>query len=117
MKQRVVWFVAAMVVAVVLAVMATTPPAPDTATSNPVEPSTQRAFAHVERIAAQPHPTGSTANAVVRDYLVGELEAMGLSVETVSGTLDGAGQARLLARQKQRNADRIRQRDRGPAGG
>ena len=95
MKQRVVWFVAAMVVAVVLAVMATTPPAPDTATSNPVEPSTQRAFAHVERIAAQPHPTGSTANAVVRDYLVGELEAMGLSVETVSGTLDEAGQAKL----------------------
>lgn len=95
MKQRSVWFVAAMVAAVMLAVMATTPPAPGAEADEPTAPSFARAFAHVERIAAQPHVTGSAANAEVRDYLVGELEAMGLAVETVSGTLDEAGQAKL----------------------
>lgn len=95
MKQRIGWFVAAMVVAVVLAVIATTPPAPEAESDDPSVPSFGRAFAHVERIAVEPHVTGSAANAKVREYLVGELEAIGLEVETVSGQLDEDGQAKL----------------------
>lgn len=89
------WLAAALVAAVVLAIMATTPPSPGSESGDPGQPSTQRAFAHIERIADEPHVTGSAANAEVRRYLVGELEAMGLEVETVSGRLDEAGQEKL----------------------
>ncbi|MDQ1744919.1 MAG: hypothetical protein QOE23_3258 [Pseudonocardiales bacterium] len=40
--------------------------------------STSRARAHVAVIAAEPHPTGSPANAAVRDYLLGQLSELGL---------------------------------------
>src|ERR671920_2017732 len=40
--------------------------------------SAERAFSHVEQIADRPHPVGSAANAEVRDYLVGQLEDLGL---------------------------------------
>lgn len=39
-------------------------------------------MAHVRQIAARPHVTGSDANREVRDYLVGELRRLGLTVET-----------------------------------
>ncbi|MDI6102982.1 M20/M25/M40 family metallo-hydrolase [Actinoplanes sp. NEAU-A12] len=40
--------------------------------------SAARARAHVERMAAQPHPTGSAAHAEVRRYLVDQLTGLGL---------------------------------------
>lgn len=40
---------------------------------------------HLERIADQPTPTGSEANAQARDYLVDELEALGLDTEVHEG--------------------------------
>lgn len=43
--------------------------------------SAQRAQAHVEKIAIKPHPSGSVANAEVRDYLVENLEELGAEVE------------------------------------
>lgn len=80
--------------------------------------SVDRAMADVREIAQQPHPTGSPANARVRDYLVAQLRAIGLDVrvqrelsigpsrfawvENVVGVLPGAsdkdtaGQAVLL---------------------
>jgi hypothetical protein len=51
-------------------------PRPASAPAN--EFSAERAFSHVERIAERPHPVGSAANAEVRDYLVGQLENLGL---------------------------------------
>src|ERR1700693_540386 len=40
--------------------------------------SAERAFRHLEFIAREPHPTGSAANARVRDYVVDQLKSMGL---------------------------------------
>ena len=54
------------------------PPAvvPDTA---PVtEFSASRAFEHLKVIAREPHPTGSAANARVRDYLIQQLQQLGV---------------------------------------
>ena len=51
-------------------------PRPVSAPAN--EFSAERAFSHVEQIAERPHPVGSAANAEVRDYLVGQLEDLGL---------------------------------------
>jgi hypothetical protein len=56
--------------------------------------SAERAFSNVEQIAERPHPVGSAANAEVRDYLVGQLEDLGLrptvqkatSARTMEGT-------------------------------
>lgn len=69
--------------------------------------SVDRAMMHVREIAQQPHPTGTKANARVRDYLVAQLRAMGFDVqvqrelslgpsqfawvENVVGVLPGAG--------------------------
>jgi hypothetical protein len=51
-------------------------PLPASAPAN--EFSAERAFSHVVQIAERPHPVGSPANAEVRDYLVGQLEDLGL---------------------------------------
>lgn len=46
--------------------------------------STPRAMEHVAVIAQEPHPMGSEANALVRDYLLGELTALGLDPQAQS---------------------------------
>jgi hypothetical protein len=51
-------------------------PLPASAPAN--EFSAERAFSHVEQIAERPHPVGSEANAEVRNYLIGQLTALGL---------------------------------------
>ncbi len=42
---------------------------------------------HVSAIAAEPHPVGSEANRRVRDYIIGELEALGLAPEVQTGAM------------------------------
>jgi len=54
------------------------PPAAVPASAPTNEFSADRAFKHLEFIAREPHPTGSAANARVRDYLVEQLKSMGL---------------------------------------
>lgn len=51
--------------------------------------SAERAMAHVERIAQEPHPMGSPANAEVRAYLVEQMEQLGLNpdVQEFNGRL------------------------------
>jgi len=48
--------------------------------------STSRAQAHVAVIASRPHPTGSAANAAVREYLLGQLSGLGLDPSVESRT-------------------------------
>jgi hypothetical protein len=67
--------------AIVLFEHAAAPPSPLPADAAADRFSALRALRHVEVIAAEPHPVGSAANARVRDYLVGELQALGLQVE------------------------------------
>ena len=54
------------------------PPDPLPASAPASEFSAERAFSHVEQIAKRPHPVGSAANTEVRNYLVGQLEDLGL---------------------------------------
>ena len=44
--------------------------------------STARAFEHVKAIAQQPHYVGSAAHSRVRNYIVDQLQQMGLMVQT-----------------------------------
>ncbi|MEG9327271.1 M20/M25/M40 family metallo-hydrolase [Salinimicrobium catena] len=44
--------------------------------------SVKRAFSHVEALAQEPHYVGSAAHRKVRNYIVSELEKMGLLVQT-----------------------------------
>ncbi|MEP6261552.1 MAG: M28 family peptidase [Gillisia sp.] len=54
--------------------------------------STIRAFDHVSKMAKSPHFIGSAAHGVVRNYIVNELQKMGLEVQTQEGySLDNSG--------------------------
>lgn len=54
--------------------------------------STLRAFDHVTKLAAEPHYVGSSAHSRTRNYIVNELQGMGLEVQTQEGyVLDKAG--------------------------
>jgi hypothetical protein len=48
--------------------------------------SAERAFAHAEAIAKEPHPAGSAANARAREYIEARLENLALTVQTQSFT-------------------------------
>ena len=47
--------------------------------------STLRAYAHVKKIAQEPHYVGSENHSDVRNYLIDELEELGLTVQTQKG--------------------------------
>jgi hypothetical protein len=95
-KHRWIGVVVALVLGALAAVslLALEPPDPLSASAPASEFSAERAFSHVEQIAERPHPVGSPANAEVRDYLVGQLEDLGLrptvqqatSARTMEGT-------------------------------
>jgi hypothetical protein len=57
------------------------PPEPVSDPAPQSEFSSARAMRHLRFIAAEPHPTGSTRNGAVRDYLVNELRGLGLEVQ------------------------------------
>ena len=87
--------VAAIVGAVVLAIISTTPPGP-LGTDAPASVfSATRAMTDVREIGRAPHPTGSMENAVLRGYLVARLRSMGLEVTTATGAMDAVGAKRL----------------------
>jgi len=48
--------------------------------------SAERAMEHIRAISQKPHPSGSLENAQVRDYIISELEALGLSPEVQQTT-------------------------------
>src|SRR5690606_22301257 len=47
--------------------------------------STERALLHVKAISKKPHYVGSKNHSVVKNYIVGELEKIGLTVEIQEG--------------------------------
>src|SRR5919112_5905263 len=77
-----------------ISLLALEPPDPQPASARASEFSAERALSHVQQIAERPHPVGSPANAEVRDYLVGQLEDLGMrptvqqvtSARTMEGT-------------------------------
>src|ERR687894_2768552 len=79
-KHRWIGVVVALVLGALAAVslLALKPPDPLPVSAPANEFSAERAFSHVQQIAERPHPVGSAANAEVRDYLVGQLEDLGL---------------------------------------
>jgi hypothetical protein len=81
--------------AIVLAILATTPPAPAPSTIPATAFSATRAMADDRVIARAPHPTGSAANAEVRAWLVARLQAMGLQVSTPGAAMSAAAAQRL----------------------
>ena len=86
---------AAIVGAVVLAIVSTTPPGPVGSDAPPTAFSAARAMADVRVIGRAPHPTGSAEDAVVRAHLIARLRSMGLEVTTATGAMDAAGAKRL----------------------
>ncbi len=83
--------------ATMLAILATTPPAPLDAKISDRWFSAGRAMADIRAISAEPRPTGSAANAKVRAYLIARLRSMGMEVTTAQGTMDAAGAKRLAS--------------------
>lgn len=86
---------AAIVGAIILAVVATTPPAPPKLSASAPAFSATRAMADIRVIARAPHPTGSPADAAVRAYLVARLQAMGLETSTPGGAMSADAAHRL----------------------
>jgi hypothetical protein len=72
-----VWTLIVFLIAV--AVGALKPPDPIAATASPSEFSAERAMTHVGVIARTPHPMGSDANNVVKEYLIAKLSGLGLN--------------------------------------
>jgi hypothetical protein len=68
--------------AVFVTAVQTLPPSPLPANAPATEFSAERAIKHIQVIAKQPHPTGSAANDVVRNYILAELKDLGLETET-----------------------------------
>ncbi len=57
------------------------PPAVVPASAPVTDFSAERAIEHLKVIAREPHPTGSIANTHVRDYIVEQLNFLGLKPE------------------------------------
>ena len=82
------------------------PPKAVAANAPPAEFSSGRAIKHIEVIARAPHEMGSAEHAAVRDYIVGELSALGVSpqvqkttvVSTRRGSLAAATVENIVAR-------------------
>jgi hypothetical protein len=63
------------------------PPAVTAGSVSPQEFSSQRAMNHLQTIAKAPHPTGSSENKTVREYLVRELTALGAEPQVQTATV------------------------------
>lgn len=87
-REVVLAMLAALVVAlaVLFAVNGVRPPQVVAADAPADQFSSARAMVHLRNIAARPHPVGAAEHDVVRDYIVRELSALGLSPEVQTTT-------------------------------
>jgi hypothetical protein len=67
-----------------LAIALVEAPAPPRDPPAPAEFSAERAWAHIEEIARSPRPVGTPAHDRARSYVLAELEALGLEVDTLT---------------------------------
>ncbi|WP_066810516.1 M28 family peptidase [Sphingomonas asaccharolytica] len=81
--------------AVILAIVATTPPGPASSDASATAFSAIRAMTDVRVVGRAPHPTGSHEDAQVRSYLIARLKGMGLEVATATGTMSPQAKKRL----------------------
>ena len=81
--------------AVILAIVATTPPGPAPADASASAYSATRAMADVRVIGRAPHPTGSAEDAQVRAYLIARLKGMGMEVGTTVAAMSPQAKKRL----------------------
>jgi len=88
-------FLVALVLAIGLAVLGSTPPRPLPPSAYAEDFSAGRAMGDVERIARAPHPSGSAEFAALRGYLMSRLESMGLTVRTQQGAFPEPARAWL----------------------
>lgn len=87
-SERMVWMgFAALAAAVGLSVFWL--PAPLPADAPVTSFSATRAFEHVKAIARAPHPTGSVANVLAREYLLAEMDELGLRPRAIEGAFGG----------------------------
>ena len=89
------YLVAALVLALLLGVRATTPPAPLGAGSPPQVFAAGRAMADVRVIAVSPHIAASAENALVRAHLAARMQALGMAVREAAFTPRAVSAARL----------------------
>ncbi len=89
------YLIAALVLAVLLGVRATTPPAPLGADGPAHVFAAGRAMATVRVIAARPHIAASAENAAVRAHLAAEMRALGMTVREAAFTPRAVSAARL----------------------
>jgi len=85
----------ALFIGIALTIFAITPPAPTGPDIPEDQFSSSRALEDIRIIAATPHPTGSEANAKVRDYLIDRLTALGMDTMISKSQLDDRALARL----------------------
>lgn len=95
-------------VSIVVGIYQLRPSEPVSANASPAEFSSGRAMKHIEAIAQSPHPIGSPEHAMVREYLVKTLTAMGLETQVqesvgqgwASGTFRAGTVRNVVARLK-----------------
>ena len=73
---------ATLVIISFIVIIRTLPPSPLPANAPASEFSAERAMRHIEVIASEPHPVGSTANHAVREYILTELQNLGIETKT-----------------------------------
>lgn len=85
--RRTIALTAALAGALLLAWTGTKTPGPEPVSARPVTTAfqTDLAMVDIHRIAREPHPGGSAANAGVRDYLMARMTALGLEPRLQSG--------------------------------
>ncbi|PKP36335.1 MAG: hypothetical protein CVT98_08225, partial [Bacteroidetes bacterium HGW-Bacteroidetes-15] len=70
-----------------ISILLTSPPKPKNYDSSTNEFSAERAFKHIEHVAQWPHMTGTPEHDLVCNYLVNELERIGLEVDIQTTTV------------------------------
>jgi hypothetical protein len=70
-----------------ISILLTSPPKPKKHDSSAREFSAERAFKHIEHVAQWPHMTGTPEHDLVCNYLVNELERIGLEVDIQTTTI------------------------------
>jgi hypothetical protein len=81
-----------------VAIFSLRPPPAAPPDAPPLSFSSGRAMAHVVAIAREPRPSGSRAHGRAREYLLGELRALGIQPEVQEGFVEGLHLTNVLAR-------------------